>query len=115
MEAREGAAPDESQHWLQHGRRKKRGGPQATRRSGLQFAFYGRTSTTRFQDQHSSRGWQREAAATVTADHGAIVGLASGTPLVSERDFVAVQAVRASRPTKDGRVREYLCTGLLVC
>lgn len=35
--------------------------------------------------------------------------------LVSERDFVAVQAVRASRPTKDGRVREYLCTGLLVC
>src|SRR5699024_581736 len=35
--------------------------------------------------------------------------------LVSKRDFVAVQAVRATRPTKDGRVREYLCAGLLVC
>ncbi len=35
--------------------------------------------------------------------------------LVSERDFVAVQAVRVSRPAKGERVREYLCTGLLVC
>src|SRR5699024_6225934 len=31
------------------------------------------TSTTRFQDQQSSCGWQREAAETVIADRGAIV------------------------------------------
>ncbi|GHD28162.1 putative recombinase [Nocardiopsis kunsanensis] len=73
MEAREGVEPDEFQRWLQHGRRKKRGGPQIVRRSGLRFAFYGRTSTTRFQDQQSSRGWQRETAEVVIADHGAIV------------------------------------------
>ena len=35
--------------------------------------------------------------------------------LVSEADFVAVQTVRASRPTTDGSTRTYLLAGLLVC
>lgn len=41
--------------------------------SGLRFAFYGRTSTVGHQDRASSRGWQREAADTLVAGHGAVV------------------------------------------
>ncbi|MBO3751118.1 recombinase family protein [Streptosporangiaceae bacterium NEAU-GS5] len=36
-------------------------------------------------------------------------------PLVSEADFVAVQAVRAARTTADGRRRTYLLSGLVIC
>lgn len=36
-------------------------------------------------------------------------------PLVSERDFVAAQAIRAARPTADGSTRTYLLTGLVLC
>ncbi|MFG1710890.1 recombinase family protein [Nonomuraea sp. M3C6] len=39
----------------------------------LRFAFYGRTSTTDFQDRWSSCGWQREVAETVVAGRGVIV------------------------------------------
>ncbi|WP_034271268.1 zinc ribbon domain-containing protein [Haloechinothrix halophila] len=35
--------------------------------------------------------------------------------MVSERDFVAAQAVRAARPTADGTTRTYLLTGLVLC
>jgi site-specific DNA recombinase len=37
------------------------------------------------------------------------------TPLVSEHDFVAVQAVHSTRPTQDGTTRTYQLAGLLVC
>jgi len=47
--------------------RRKAAGP------GLRFAFYGRTSTDRFQDRWTSRGWQREVAAELVAGHGRIV------------------------------------------
>src|SRR2546423_1336219 len=40
---------------------------------GLRFAFYGRTSTDRFQDRWTSRGWQCEVAAELVAGHGRIV------------------------------------------
>jgi DNA invertase Pin-like site-specific DNA recombinase len=36
-------------------------------------------------------------------------------PLVSEQDFIAVQAIRASRPTADGDTRSYVLAGLLRC
>lgn len=35
--------------------------------------------------------------------------------LVSEQDFIAVQAIRAARPAEDGTTRTYLLTGLLRC
>ncbi|MEU7842727.1 recombinase family protein [Micromonospora sp. NPDC049114] len=37
------------------------------------------------------------------------------TALVSEQDFVAVQAVRSHRSAHDGTTRRYLFTGLLRC
>jgi hypothetical protein len=37
------------------------------------------------------------------------------TPLVSMRDFTAVQNVRARRPNGDGGERRYLLSGLVVC
>ncbi|WP_435823612.1 recombinase family protein [Micromonospora haikouensis] len=36
-------------------------------------------------------------------------------PLVSEQDFIAVQAVRSTRPTADGKPRVYLLAGLMQC
>ncbi|GGS29023.1 hypothetical protein GCM10010171_22770 [Actinokineospora fastidiosa] len=36
-------------------------------------------------------------------------------PLVDERTFVAVQRIRAMRPTRDGETRTYLLAGLLRC
>ena len=39
---------------------------------GLRFAFYGRMSTSDFQDPVTSRAWQREVAATLIAGHGTI-------------------------------------------
>jgi hypothetical protein len=41
--------------------------------AGLRFAFYGRTSTERFQDRFTSRGWQWEVAAELVSGHGRIV------------------------------------------
>ncbi len=35
--------------------------------------------------------------------------------LVSEQDFIAVQAIRAARPTEDGSARTYLLAGLIRC
>ncbi|MEV6600045.1 recombinase family protein [Actinoplanes sp. NPDC051346] len=40
---------------------------------GLRFAFYGRTSTGRFQDLASSREWQRENALRAIAGRGRVV------------------------------------------
>ncbi|MFB9905518.1 recombinase family protein [Allokutzneria oryzae] len=37
------------------------------------------------------------------------------TPLVDEDTFVAVQRIRAQRPTKDGDTRDYVLAGLVVC
>jgi len=42
-------------------------------RGGLRFAFYGRTSTGRFQDPGSSQEWQRDSATRVIDGHGEIV------------------------------------------
>ncbi|WP_080640544.1 recombinase family protein [Salinispora arenicola] len=36
-------------------------------------------------------------------------------PLVSEQGFIAVQAVRSTRPTADGKQRVYLLAGLMQC
>lgn len=41
--------------------------------SGLRFAFYGRTSTTRHQDRVSSQGWQRDMADALVEGHGQVV------------------------------------------
>ncbi|WP_230862811.1 hypothetical protein [Amycolatopsis camponoti] len=41
--------------------------------SGLRFAFYGRTSTTRHQDRVSSQGWQRDMADEPVGGHGHVV------------------------------------------
>lgn len=40
---------------------------------GLRFAFYGRMSTEDFQDEASSRAWQRQAAGELVAGYGRIV------------------------------------------
>ncbi|RKT55550.1 recombinase family protein [Saccharothrix australiensis] len=40
---------------------------------GLRFAFYGRMSTSEYQDRYSSRLWQREVCGRLVAGHGAIV------------------------------------------
>ncbi|GAA1937530.1 hypothetical protein GCM10009754_00700 [Amycolatopsis minnesotensis] len=37
------------------------------------------------------------------------------TPLVDETTFIAVQRIRAGRPTKDGATREYALAGLVAC
>jgi hypothetical protein len=39
----------------------------------LRFAFYGRISTTGYQDPASSRQWQHDNATRLTAGHGTIV------------------------------------------
>lgn len=49
-----------------------RAGGRRRNREGIRFAFYGRTSTTRFQDRVSSCAWQREVAETVVAGRGVI-------------------------------------------
>ncbi|MEU0884052.1 recombinase family protein [Lentzea sp. NPDC005914] len=36
-------------------------------------------------------------------------------PLVDDETFVAVQGMRVAKPAKDGEVRRYLLTGLVVC
>jgi site-specific DNA recombinase len=62
--------------WLQREavRPRTRGHQQARRvEPGLRFAFYGRTSTGRFQDPASSREWQQENAIRMIDDRGRIV------------------------------------------
>ncbi|WP_051764857.1 recombinase family protein [Saccharothrix syringae] len=39
---------------------------------GLRFAFYGRMSTSEYQDRYSSRTWQREVCERLVAGHGTI-------------------------------------------
>ena len=39
----------------------------------------------------------------------------SHTPLVDETTFIAVQRIRAARPTKSGETRRYALAGLVVC
>jgi len=51
-----------------------RTGTGAQARVGLRFAFYGRTSTSEFQDAVTSRGWQRSVSEELVKDFGAIVG-----------------------------------------
>lgn len=70
---RDGHDQDGLNTWIESGRHKAKRGRRSGRPHGLRFAFYGRTSTMRFQDRQSSRGWQREAAEVVIADRGAIV------------------------------------------
>ena len=50
-----------------------RGQPRPAAVGGLRFAFYGRISTAEFQDEWSSRVWQRDCAADVVAGRGRIV------------------------------------------
>ncbi len=64
----------------------------------MRFAFYGRTSTIGHQDTVSSRGWQREAAESVIAGHGAVVaeffdvGCSRRLPWSSRPDAAALLA-----------------------
>ena len=62
--------------WLnqQPTRPRIRGRHRASRTTaGLRFAFYGRTSTGRFQDPSSSQEWQRDCATRVIDGRGEIV------------------------------------------
>ncbi|WP_433498598.1 recombinase family protein [Sphaerimonospora sp. CA-214678] len=61
--------------WIGQARRGTRRRPVKRREAapGLRFAFYGRTSTERFQDRRTSHGWQREVAAELVSGHGRIV------------------------------------------
>ena len=51
----------------------------------VRFAFYGRTSTTEYQDPVTSQAWQQEVATTLIIGHGTItaeffdVGRAGGS------------------------------------
>jgi site-specific DNA recombinase len=58
---------DPGQHKMPRQRRRQLAG------SGLRFAFYGRMSTSEYQDLATSRAWQLDSATSVTAGHGAIV------------------------------------------
>jgi hypothetical protein len=44
-----------------------------------------------------------------------ISGQLAHIPLIDDITFVAVQAVKAQRPTKDGASRQYALAGLVVC
>lgn len=61
--------------WIGRARRGSRRKPAGSLGAapGLRFAFYGRTSTGRFQDRWTSRGWQREVAAELVSGRGRIV------------------------------------------
>jgi site-specific DNA recombinase len=50
-----------------------RGRPEPSPVGVLRFAFYGRMSTVEYQDDLSSRGWQRDSALHLIAGHGVIV------------------------------------------
>lgn len=69
--------------------------------------YTGRQVWDRHQPAGDS-GWAlaRESVVSAAAAHPA---------LVSEAQFIAVQEVRAARPTRDGAARRYLLSGLLRC
>jgi site-specific DNA recombinase len=51
-----------------------RGRPETPPVGSLRFAFYGRMSTVEYQDDLSSRGWQRDSALHLIAGHGVLGG-----------------------------------------
>ncbi|MFD0204712.1 MULTISPECIES: recombinase family protein [Saccharothrix] len=61
--------------WLgekqRRGKRRRSRDPHVHR--GLRFAFYGRMSTSEYQDRHSSRLWQLEVCERLVAGHGTVV------------------------------------------
>ena len=84
--------------WMTRRSKSSRTVPERLCRRGMRFAFYGRTSTIGHQDAVSSRGWQREAAESVIAGHGAIVaeffdaGCSRRVPWSSRPDAAALLA-----------------------
>lgn len=91
------------EEWVARKRRKP--GPTRSERdrpAALRFAFYGRTSTVGHQDPTSSRGWQREAATSIIAEHGQIVaeffdaGCSRRLPWSSRPDAAALLAELSS-------------------
>lgn len=74
--------------------------------TGLRFAFYGRTSTSGFQDPATSRAWQVAAAAELVDGHGVIVceyfdvGISRETPW-AERPQAAALLAAITGPDRD--------------
>jgi site-specific DNA recombinase len=83
-----------------------RGWRRGRRGAGLVFAFYGRNSTSRFQDPVSSRQWQRDSASQVADGHGRItcdffdVGYSRRVPW-HQRPQAAALLAAAARPDRD--------------
>ena len=64
---------DVLQSWIGgQGRRRRVVEPPDAGVPDMRFAFYGRTSTTQYQDPVTSQAWQREVATTLIAGHGTI-------------------------------------------
>jgi site-specific DNA recombinase len=59
--------------WLEATQPRRRAEHRMEVAGGVRFAFYGRVSTTRFQDRASSTGWQRDFALDLIRGHGRIV------------------------------------------
>jgi site-specific DNA recombinase len=59
--------------WVVRKQPRRRARPGESRRRGLRFVFYGRTSTEDYQDRASSRYWQRDVAENVISGRGVIV------------------------------------------
>jgi site-specific DNA recombinase len=74
--------------------------------------YTGRQVWNRQRTEHSDRAVTRRLN---PAGEWVISRALAHPALVSEAEFVAVQQVRAARPTKDGGVRRYLLAGLLEC
>lgn len=54
---------------------------------GLRFAFYGRMSTSIFQDAQTSRAWQRAISDELIEGVGSVVGLARARHAVCGRSW----------------------------
>jgi hypothetical protein len=65
-------------------------------------------------DHHGKHG-EREVLRWNPAQDWVISKQIAHLALVSERDFVAAQAIHADRPTGDGSTRTYLLAGLIRC
>ncbi|MBG0568013.1 recombinase family protein [Actinoplanes sp. NEAU-A11] len=80
-----------------------RGDRQPRAVSGLRFAFYGRISTSEYQDPVSSRAWQLEAAQRLVAGRGRIVveffdpGASRSLPWVKRPQAAALLTAAAAR------------------
>lgn len=59
--------------------------------------------------------WNRRVTTGDPSGSWAISTERSHPALVSDADFVAAQAIRATRPTSNGSIRVYLLAGLLLC